>query len=129
MRHAVGLDVMKASTLSRKDGLVMADSLLVPLGHVGQLDVVADVLRPRSRAGRLLRLAEDLGELEAQLCELGRVGLDHRGILGLRKAPPDQSTLIRHAKALVAGVAAGCRREAMDCGLEDQMTPTTPDFK
>src|SRR5205823_50672 len=104
MRHAVGLDVMKASTLSRKDGLVMADSLLVPLGHVGELDVVADVLRPRSRAGRLLRLAEDLGELEAQLCELGRVGLDHRGILGPEKGAADQFDINPRRQVLGHGV-------------------------
>src|SRR5258706_10442513 len=53
MRHAVGLDVMNSSTLSRKDRLVM--SLLVPFGHVGnvgKVDVVADVLRGLGRPDR-----------------------------------------------------------------------------
>src|SRR5438477_11022734 len=120
MRHAVGLDVMKASTLSRKDGLVMADSLLVPLGHVGQLDVVADVLRPRGRAGRLLRLAEDLGELEAQLCELGRVGFDHGGILGPEKGAADQFDLNPRSQVLDAGVRLRLRRGSHEYRLEGE---------
>src|SRR5260221_14650889 len=82
MRQAVGLDVMNSSTLSRKDRLVMnALPLLVPFGHVGKLDVVADVLRARGRADRLLHFAEGLGKLQAELRELGRIGFDHGGIL------------------------------------------------
>src|SRR5258708_25485442 len=86
MRHAVGLDVMNSSTLSRKDRLVMnALPLLVPFGHVGKLDVVADVLRARGRVDHLLYFAERLGELKAELCELSRIGFDHGGSLGPQK--------------------------------------------
>src|SRR5258706_2891530 len=91
MRQAVGLDVMNSSTLSRKDRLVMnALPLLVPFGHVGKLDVVADVLRGRGRVGHLLHFAEGFGELEAELRELDRIGFDHGGILRPEKGAADQ---------------------------------------
>src|SRR5258708_23996041 len=87
MRQAVGLDVMNSSTLSRKDRLVMnALPLLVPFGHVGKLDVVADVLRARGRADRLPHFAEGLAELQADLRDLGRSGFDHGRVLRPQKS-------------------------------------------
>src|SRR6267154_2532844 len=119
MRHAVGLDVMNSSRLSRKDRLVMnAPPLLVPFGHVGKLDVVADVLRARGRVDRLLHFAEDLGELEAELRELGRIGFDHGGILGPEKGAADQLDVNPRRQVRDAWIRCGLRGGSHDAALK-----------
>src|SRR6266705_2416779 len=120
MRHAVGLDVMNSSTFSRKDRLVMnALPLLVPFGHVGKLDVVADVLRARGRVDHLLHFAERFGELEAELRELNRIGLDHGGILGPEKRAADQFDINPRRQVLGACVRCGLRGGSHECRLEE----------
>src|SRR5713226_10475549 len=123
MRHAVGLDVMKSSTLSRKDRLVMC--LLVPFGHVGELDVVADVLRARGRVDRLLHFAERLGELDAELCELNRIGFDHGGILGPEKGAAHQFDINPRRQVLGAWARCGLRGGSHDAALKGDTTHTT----
>src|SRR5260221_213023 len=119
MRQAVGLDVMNSSTLSRKDRLVMnALPLLVPFGNVGKVDVVADVLRARGRVDRLLHFAEGLGELEAELCELGRIGFDHGGILGPEKGAAGPLDVNPRSPVLEAWVRCGLRGGRHECRLE-----------
>src|SRR6266850_1687425 len=123
MRHAVGLDVMNSSTLSRKDRLVM--SLLVPFGHVGELDVVADVLRTRGSGDHLLHFAEGFGELEAELCELGRIGFDHGGILGPEKGAADQFDVNPRRQVRDAWIRRGLRGGSHDAALKGETTHTT----
>src|SRR6266851_1803813 len=122
MRHAVGLDVMKSSTLSRKDRLVMC--LLVPFGHVGELDVVADVLRARGRVDRLLHFAERLGELDAELCELNRIGFDHGGILGPEKGAAHQFDVNPRRQVRDAWIRRGLRGGSHDAALNGETTHT-----
>src|SRR6266850_2242566 len=126
MRQAVGLDVMNSSTLSRKDRVVMnALPLLVPFGHVGKLDVVADVLRARGRVDRLLHFAEGFGELEAELCELNRIGFDHGGILGPEKGAADQFDVNPRRQVRDAWIRRGLRGGSHDAALKGKTTHTT----
>src|SRR6266850_480165 len=126
MRQAVGLDVMNSSTLSRKDRVVMnALPLLVPFGHVGKLDVVADVLRARGRVDRLLHFAEGFGELEAELCELNRIGFDHGGILGPEKGAADQFDVNPRRQVRDAWIRRGLRGGSHDAALKGETTHTT----
>src|SRR5690349_6254905 len=61
--------------------------LFVPFRHVGEVDFVPDVLRSRGRVDGLLHPAEGVGELDAQLGQLDRIGLDHRRVVGPEKGP------------------------------------------
>src|SRR5258708_27069148 len=108
--------------MSARDGSWTGSScihyILDPFGLVGNLDVVADVLRDRSRVEHFLHLAEDLGELEAQLCELCRVGLDHRGVVGPEESPADQFDIDPRRQVLDAGVRCGLWGGSHQCRLE-----------
>src|SRR5882672_10596208 len=104
-------------------------SLLIPVGHVGEVDLVADVLRSGRGVGGLLDLAEDVGELDAEFRQLRRVRLDHRGVVGPEEGAPDQLDVDSRGE-FVSGRSRGLRGGGHGRGTErgemPMVRPTRP---